>query len=350
LYSSGKLCARVPQFITNNGQSTHSVISDLSNPIYLAGQFQDMRRFKKILKWTGLILLFIITALGITTAARQNLKYDAPYPALKASTDTAVISRGRHLVYSSAHCIDCHYKGRADSLIALGQEVPLSGGVVFDLPVGKIYSKNITSDPETGIGRFTDAEIARALRYGVHPDGTAVFDFMAFHNTSDEDLTAIISYLRTQKPVSNKVPSHSVNLLGSVVKAFMVKPVGPIGTPPARVERDTTAIYGQYLATGIAECNGCHTKRDISGAYTGEPFAGGNQIDKLITPNLTPDSSSRIFGWTKKMFIDRFRMGRLNPDSHMPWSAFGRMTNDELTAIYNYLKTVKPVRTSIVKQ
>ncbi|HTD92164.1 MAG TPA: c-type cytochrome [Chitinophagaceae bacterium] len=309
-----------------------------------------MRRFKKILKWTGLILLFMIIALSITTAARQNLKYEAPYPDIKSSDDTAIISRGRHLVYSSAHCIDCHYKGKADSLIALSQEVPLSGGVVFDLPVGKIYSKNITADPETGIGRFTDAEIARALRYGVHPDGTAIFDFMAFHNTSDEDLRAIISYLRTQKPVANQVPQHSLNLLGKVVKAFMVKPAGPTGTPPMQVIPDTTAIYGQYLATGIAECNGCHTKRDISGAYTGEPFAGGNEMGKLITPNLTPDSSSRIFGWTKKIFINRFRMGTLNPDSHMPWTAFGRMTDDELTAIYNYLKTVKPVRTVIVNR
>ncbi|MDP4264265.1 MAG: cytochrome C [Bacteroidota bacterium] len=306
-----------------------------------------MKRLKKILKWTGILLLVLIAAISVTTAARQNLKYNAPYPDIKASTDTAVINRGRHLVYSSAHCIDCHHKGNADSLIALGKEVPLSGGVVFDLPVGKIYSKNITPDSATGIGKFTDGEIARALRYGVHPDGTAVFDFMPFHNTSDEDLTAIISFLRSQKPVNNPVPDHRPNLLGYIVKAYMVKPVGPSGEVPRSVVRDTTANYGNYLAISVSECNGCHTKRDISGAFTGEPFAGGNDIDGFITPNLTPDSSGRIFGWSKQNFISRFRMGKLYPKSPMPWNSFKRMTDDELTAIYNYLHTIKPVRTAV---
>jgi mono/diheme cytochrome c family protein len=306
----------------------------------------NMRRFKKILKWTGIVLLFIITAFSITTAARQNMKYEAPYPDIKASTDTTVINRGRHVVYTLAHCKDCHYKGNSDSIIALGQDVPLTGGVLFDLPVGKVYSKNITPDSTTGIGKFTDAEIARALRYGVHANGTAVFDFMPFHNTTDEDLTAIISFLRSQKPVRNEVPDHKLNVLGYVVKAYMVKPVGPDGDVPKAIPRDTTANYGKYLALHISECNGCHTKRDMSGGYIGEPFAGGNEIEGLMTPNLTPDSTSRIFGWGKQRFIYRFRAGKLNPKSVMPWNSFKRMSDEELTAIYNYLQTVKPVKST----
>jgi hypothetical protein len=66
---------------------------------------------------------------------RQSLKYSAPYPEIKASKDTAIIARGKHLVYSSAHCIDCHSRSNSDSLLKLGLEVPLSGGVMFDLPV-----------------------------------------------------------------------------------------------------------------------------------------------------------------------------------------------------------------------
>jgi mono/diheme cytochrome c family protein len=220
---------------------------------------------------------------------------------------------------------------------------------MFDLPLGKIYSKNITPDPETGIGKFSDGEIARALRYGVHPDGTVIYDFMPFHNTSDEDLTAIISYLRSQKPVRNEVPKHQLNILGKLVKAFLVKPAGPNGKVPKTVVRDTTATYGEYLALNVAECNGCHTKRDMTGAYIGEPFGGGNDIEGFITPNLTPDSSGRIFNWTKQNFIDRFRMGKLYPKSPMPWNSFKRMTDDELTAIYNYLQTLKPVRAKQVK-
>jgi mono/diheme cytochrome c family protein len=308
-----------------------------------------MRKFKKILKWTALGLLVLAAIITLTVAARQNLKYDAPYPDIKASTDSAVIARGKHLVFSTAHCINCHSRKNPDSLLSQGLDVPLSGGVLFDLPLGRIYSRNITPDAETGIGKYSDAEIARALRYGVHPDGTVVFDFMPFHNTSDEDLTAIISYLRSQKPVRNEVPKSKLNVLGKVVKAFLVKPVGPDGEVPKSVQRDTTANYGKYIAVSVAECNGCHTKRDMTGAYIGEPFGGGNNIEGFITPNLTPDSSGRIFNWSKQNFIDRFRMGKLHPQSPMPWNSFKRMTDEELTAVYNYLKAVKPVKTELVK-
>src|SRR6188768_3852559 len=122
-----------------------------------------MKRFKKILKWTLITIVAIIAGISITVAMRQNLKYDAPYPNIKATTDTAVIARGKHLVFSSAHCINCHSAKNPDSLVALGQDVPLSGGVLFDVGIAKIYSKNITPDKETGIGKYTDEEIARVL-------------------------------------------------------------------------------------------------------------------------------------------------------------------------------------------
>lgn len=309
-----------------------------------------MRRLKKIMKWTGIILLVLILGVTITVMARQNMKYERPYPSITASTDTAVILRGKHLVFGAAHCADCHSKTNADSLLKLGQDVPLTGGFVFDLPVGKIYSKNITPDKETGIGNYTDAEIARTLRYGVHADGTVVFDFMPFHNMTDEDMTAVISYLRAQKPVKNKIPDHNLNLLGNAVKAFMVKPVGPDGEVAKQMTKDSSAAYGKYLATSVANCSGCHTQRDLSGTFTGEWFAGGNEIEGFITPNITTDSSSRVFGWSQQNFVDRFRMGRLIPRSPMPWSSFQRMDDEELKAIYAYLKTLKPVRTKEIKK
>lgn len=305
---------------------------------------------KKIAKWTGGLLLLLISGIAVATALRQNIKYDAPYPNVKASNDSGVIARGKHLAYSSAHCIDCHSTANADSLIKLGLDVPLTGGVDFDLPLGHIYSRNITPDKETGIGKYTDAELARALRYGVHPDGTVVFDFMQFHNMSDEDLRAVISFIRSQKPIRNEVPSPELNLLGKMVKAFMVKPAGPAGEVPVAVQKDTTATYGKYLATSIAECSGCHTQRDMSGAFIGQPFGGGNKFEEhgnpaLYTPNLTTDSSSRIFGWSQQDFINRFRTGKIIPYSPMPWASYGRMTDDELKAIYKFLKTVEPAKT-----
>lgn len=306
-----------------------------------------MRRFKRILKWTGIVLLVFVVTISITVALRQNIKYKRPYPAITSTTDSAIILKGKNIIFGPAHCADCHSGVRnIDSMLALGQPVPLTGGHVFDLPIGKIYTKNITPDNETGIGLFTDAEIARALRYGVHPDGTMIYAFMPFHNMSDEDLTAVISYLRAQKPIRSEVPDHDLNVLGNVVKAFLAKPSGPDGEPPVSVKKDTTANYGRYIANSIANCKGCHTDRNMmTGAFTGELYGGGLKIDGLVTPNLTPDSSSRIFGWTSKMFIDRFRMGKIVPKSPMPWNSFKRMSDDELLAIYNFLQTVKPVKT-----
>lgn len=309
-----------------------------------------MKRFKKILKWTGIILVLIIAGISITAVSRQNMKYEAPYPHIKASTDTAIIAKGRHLVLNVAHCVGCHSAANVDSIDFNKEDLPLSGGRMFDIGIGKVYSKNITPDKETGIGNYTDAEIARALYYGVRPDGTVVFDFMPFHNISKEDMTAVISYLRVQKPVKNKVPANTLGLTGKLVKAFMVEPVGPTGEIPAAVKKDTGAAYGKYLAMSVAECNGCHTERNLAGEFTGEPFGGGapmeeNGFPALTPPNLTPDPSGRIYGWSQEMFINRFRQGKLIPYSPMHWSSFKHMTDDELKAIYNYLKTLKPVKT-----
>ncbi|HZI53744.1 MAG TPA: c-type cytochrome, partial [Chitinophagaceae bacterium] len=139
-------------------------------------------------------------------------------------------------------------------------------------------------------------------------------------------------------------------LLGKGVKAFLVSPVGPDGNVEKSVTPDSSAAYGKYMASNVANCSGCHTQRTLSGDFIGEPFAGGNEIEGFITPNLTTDSSSRIFGWSEKNFVDRFRMGKLIPKSPMPWQSFGRMSDMELKAIYAYLQTVKPVRTEVVKK
>jgi mono/diheme cytochrome c family protein len=169
---------------------------------------------------------------------------------------------------------------------------------------------------------------------------------MPFHNMSDEDLTAIISYIRTQKPVAAPKPENEFNLIGKAVVAFMVKPVGPSEEILPTVKKDTSAAYGKYLAMNAANCAGCHTKFGLSGEYTGELFAGGNEMYGVVPPNLTPDSSGRLTGWTPEIFVSRFRMGKLNPKSPMPWNTFKNMSDDELKAIFYFLKTVKPAKTA----
>ncbi len=311
---------------------------------------------RKILKWTGLVILFIIAGVTVTTAFRQHLTYDAPYPNIKASTDSAVIARGKHIVLGPGHCVDCHSTVKnVDSVLRLSQEPALTGGFKFDLPFGTFYTRNLTPDSATGIGAMTDGEIARVLRYSVKKNGEAVLPFMPFQNMSDEDLTAVISYLRSLKPEKKEIPSHDYNVMGRVINAFMIKPSGPTEPIVSSVKEDTTAAFGKHLVMAVANCNECHTKRGPIGEYIGEPLAGGTVFEEegkpsLISPNLTPHPSSRIYGWSQDDFVKRFRLGRVIPYSHMPWESFSRMSDVELKAIYKYLQTLKPVDSNAEKK
>lgn len=312
-----------------------------------------MKIAMKILKWFGIVVVSLIVILTITIASRQNLKFDAPYPDIKASTDSAIIARGKFFVYGPAHCAYCHTTLDKLKEVEEGKELPLSGAHLFEFPPGKLFSANLTPDKETGIGNRTDGEIARALRYGVSHDGHALFDLMPFHNVSDEDLTAIISYLRSTEPVKNEVPANDFNLVGKIVKAFLLKPVGPdIEVPKNSPKPDTTIEYGKYMAESVANCRGCHTERDLqTGAYTGPFYGGGlrlpSEVDltvMLSTPNITAHPTfGRLASWNQQDFIKRFRQGRQISSSIMPWGPFSKMTDTELIAIYKFLTSIPPV-------
>ena len=174
-------------------------------------------------------------------------------------------------------------------------------------PLGALYTKNLTPDPDTGIGRFTDPQIARMLRWSVRPNGRAALQMlMPFGDMSDADLTAIISYLRSQPPVRNVVPENELTLIGKVVKSLspVFKPrqaVHPRTDSPAEL---VTRERGEYVARSVANCGGCHTKHDpMSFATVGPEFAGGTEmepearpgVDKAVwvrTPHLTPYGSA----------------------------------------------------------
>jgi mono/diheme cytochrome c family protein len=313
--------------------------------------------FKRILKWTGFAVLAALLLLSGAVMLRQHRVFDAPYPKIVRSTDSTILARGKYLVYGPAHCADCHSKVGNEAAVNRGEIVDLPGGRAFPVEIGIIYARNISSDPETGIGAWPDSVLARSLRHGVGHDGRALFAFMPFTNMSEADLTAVISYIRTLNPVRNKVQENEMNLLGKVIKAFVIRPVGPSGTPPTTLPIDTTAAYGEYMAKAVANCYGCHTDRDLrTGAFVGEPFAGGFHVDSPIDPmhfqcvsrNITPDpQTGRIYGWTFTQFQERFRRGKLIEHSAMPWGPFSRMSDEELKAIYNFLQTVKPVHNEI---
>ena len=291
--------------------------------------------------------IFSITVFGtavIGCASNAVLDRD---DGIQSTKNPEIIERGRHLAYGPAHCASCH--GDPDHLDELraGREIPLSGGRVFELgPLGSMVAPNITSDPATGIGARTDEDLVRHLRYGISADGRALAPLMPFQDLTDEDLQAIISFLRTLPPVRNDV-KHRLNLVGRLTVEHLLRPVQPEKKPAAALAAVPTAEYGRYLAHTVANCAGCHTKRSkLTGAMVGEPFAGGMVLTeggkRFVAPDITAADSGILHGLSERQFLARFRARAAAPTgSPMPWEAFSSMTDEELRAIYAYLSNFR---------
>jgi mono/diheme cytochrome c family protein len=311
--------------------------------------------FKRLLKIAGYIAASLVVIVGILIVVvliRSRRTFDAPYPVIQASRDPQVIARGRYIVHGPGHCVACHVNAEEQKEVASGGMPLLAGGNAFVLPVGTFYTRNLTPDRETGIGRYTDAQLARVLRHGVMPSGRAAIPFMEAQNMSDEDLTAVISFLRSQPAVRRAVPEHRVNLLGKAILAFVIKPIGP--SRPVRKHtpaEEPTIERGEYMATSVAACSSCHTKRNkVDGSYVNARFSGGSVMEiegdpnnVLVTPNLTPAKTGRITSWSEEQFVGRFGVGMGVKGTHMPWKSFQRMSETDVRAIYRYLKSLEPV-------
>lgn len=306
----------------------------------------------KILLRVGLVLVILVAGLVGYVLLRWRRTFDVPLPAIAASRDSAIVATGRYLAFGPAHCAYCHSPADAGPALDRGEQPPLIGGLTFDIPPGKFHTPNLTPDSATGIGAVSDGQLARMLRDGVRRDGRAAIPFMNYHQLSDGDLVALISFLRSQPAVRHQVPGHDFNFVGKAVAAFVLKPQPPVQPPPvASPPPGATVERGNYLANAVAECHDCHTQRSlVSGAFTGPAFAGGASFpvdgtELVVTPpNLTPDPQyGRITTWTEDQFLARFRKGPLIPETIMPWNAFGRMSDDDIRAIYRYLRTLAPV-------
>jgi len=311
---------------------------------------------RKVFLWLSACAGALVLAFAIFVAARQHLTFDAPYPPVSASRDTAVIARGHYVVRNLVNCASCHGDTTQVAAAAAGKDIPLAGGFHWNIPPGTIYARNITSDSATGLGAMSDQAIARALRYGVGHDGRALLPFMEVQGLSDQDLVAVVSYLRTQAPVRNVVPPHHFTLLGKVINATVLShPVGPKAPPLQVTPHGPTVENGRYLVESVALCWACHTQRNMAtGALTGPRFGGATGFDlasdghSWSPPNITSDSETgRLGRMTEDEFVRRFRAGRLIPGSPMPWQGFSRLNDDDLRAIYHYLKTVPPVRRDV---
>lgn len=297
---------------------------------------------KKVLKWIGIglgaIVGLLIVAAGAMLASgtsRLNKTYEVQPAAIAIPNDEAAIARGQYFV--SVACMGCH-----------GED--LAGTVILDDPgLGYFPAANLTAGAG-GIGAsYTDADFVRAIRHGLRPDGTPLFIMPsgAFYYFSDEDLGAIIAYVQSVAPVDNdlglKFPKPMGKILltlgafGNVLHAETIDHSGPRPSAPAP---GVTADYGGYLVN-TGDCRACHGDA-LSGAQPGEPGAP-------FAPNLTP--GDHLAEWSADDFITLMHTG-VSPDGHeidgafMPWEYIGRMTDDDLTAIFKYLEALPALETA----
>lgn len=305
-----------------------------------------------------LVLIFLLGPLAQFSSAQlkpRAASFRTDAAAFRAIASPERLERGRYLVESVAHCFGCH--GRQDFKNKFGQPKPGTKGAgevvkneAFDgvpFPDGLVHP-NITPDKETGAGTWSDAQFERAIRHGIGHDGRELLDFMPyafFRSMTDEDVASVIVYIRSLPAVRNALPKRNL--------PFPVKVnLHPEMEPPLPRDANEQVKHGWYLVR-IAQCNDCHTPNDEHGNPRADMMFGGGARMKgawgdVVTPNITPDPSG-ISHYDETMFIKTIRSGRasggvrqLNP--LMPYSYFRNMTDDDLKAIFAYLRTIKPVR------
>jgi hypothetical protein len=261
--------------------------------------------------------------------------------------------------------MDCH--SQRDFTKYSGPPAPGSeggGGMLFGpkfgLP-GMIYGKNITSDTATGIGSWTDDEILRAMTQGISKKGDTLFPIMPYPNfnrMAKSDLMSIIAYIRTLKPIKNTVPARQLFVpIGMVYPGKILQPsVDSNMAPPA----SDIVKYGGYL-TMLADCGTCHSPLTPQGPDHSRMFAGGYIFDlgsnKVASANITPDSTG-IGGWSEERFMSKFTTYRDsthvnrdpgNQNTIMPLALYSGMKDEDIKAIYAYLRTVAPIKNVVEK-
>ena len=293
-----------------------------------------MRRRKNfVLKWGGMAvfallaalvsLITVLLGLGINTiyASRGN-----PVPDITVEATAEKLARSEHI--AGFMCAACH---------SLDGELPLTGGknILEDvpMPLGSAVPPNLT--PAGRIDEWSDGELIRAIREGTNPDGhrMVIMSAQTFRVFSQEDLESIVTYLRSQPAEESDLEAEgSWTPLAMVLTTLGMLPVRdlPSAEIPPVVPVGPTVEYGAYIV-GFVDCAICH----------GDDLSGGTSLVAPQGPNLITVKS-----WTAEQFITTMRtgesptLGSLDPDE-MPWEEFGKLDDVELTAVYEYIKSVR---------
>lgn len=319
-----------------------------------------MRKALRALGWIATAVAILVLGALVYLGLAYPKSEDPPAVEIEATRE--LLARGEYLFRNVTGCVICH--SPHEPTVAGARVIPGSegeGGPEFPIgSAGTLYAKNITP---AALGEWTDGEIIRALRDGVSRDGTALFPLMPYFNfrrLSELDMHAIVAYTRTLAPGESAVPERELAFPMNLIVRLMPGPAGPY---PAAPDASNTVAYGEYLVTA-ASCGDCHSPMDDRGRpLPGRELSGGNPFptgDGWVahTANITPDSATGIGLWTRERFVANIRQraaaagsplsesARLTP---MPWIAYAGMTDEDLGAVYDYLRTVPPVRNQVTR-
>lgn len=311
----------------------------------------------------GTILKRVAALVVLVLAAGLLWMAGAP-PAARPPSEQTVeptperVARGQYLAETVMGCVHCHSPRDWSRYAGPAQPPPAGGdcwGDAEGVP-GRVCATNLTPDPRTGLGAWTDGEIMRAIREGVDRDGDALFPVMPYQEyrrLSDEDARALVAWIRTLDPVLDPVPQRRLRFPASF---FITRIPEPLDGPVAGPDPDDPVARGEYLAE-IGGCRFCHTPLDETRQPIAErAFAGGHEFTmewgRVRAPNLTPHPTG-LGGRREENFVSLFRafqdpsLGTFQvttgQNSVMPWHSLAGMTDDDLRAIWAYLQTVEPI-------
>jgi mono/diheme cytochrome c family protein len=276
------------------------------------------------------------------------------------------IERGTYLASHVTGCLDCHSKHdwtKYSGPMVAGTEG--MGGEMFDQKLvgvpGVVYARNITPDAETGIGTWSDDDIIKALTKGISKNGDTLFPLMPyahFNGMAKEDVLSIVAYLHTLKPIKHEVPKRQLMIPVSLAYPPNIKnSIDSNAIPPA----DNVVAYGGYMAN-LAACVDCHTPM-VKGQFDFKQAFGGGLVFHAPTftvasANITPDSATGIGTWSEERFLNKFipyrkeesynhEAGKQN--TMMPLTFYAGMQDNDLKAIYAFLRTLPPQKHAVEK-
>jgi len=320
---------------------------------------------------TLLKILLGIVAVVAVLAVGGVIYLNTGYPDVGEAPDITVertperTARGEYLALHVSMCIDCHSERDYTRFAAPVKSGTYGkGGELFGeqmgLP-GNFYASNLTP---ANLKDWTDGELYRAITSGVGRDGRPLFPIMPYTHygkMTREDIYSIIAYLRTLEPIEHAVPQSEASFPMSLIMRTIPREANHAASIPPP---DDLIAYGKYVINA-AGCAECHTPMEKGEFIEGMEYAGGMEFPlpagTVRAMNITPDTETGIGGWTEEMFVQRFRsyvdslyaepqLGPGDFNTIMPWRMYAGMTDQDLRAMFAYLKNeVKPVKNAVVR-